>query len=62
VPYPAIAPGPAAAPTSAVVSSTVKVVWNVVIEATAPTRRISANSVQRKRADPSSTMLRPKTR
>ena len=56
---PAMAPGPPAAPTRAVTSATVKVVCSVLIEPTAPTRRISLNRVVRSRAKRSRTRLRP---
>jgi hypothetical protein len=54
-----MASGPAAAPTRAVVSATVKVVCSVLIEPTAPTRRMSLNRVGRSRAKRSRTRLRP---
>ena len=57
-----MASGPAAAPTKAVVSATVKVVCNVLIEPTAPTRRMSLNRVGRSRANRIRTRLRPDPR
>src|SRR5215813_6582801 len=58
VPYPAIALGPPAAPTSAVVRATVIIVCDVVTEATAPTRKMSANIRHCRRAHRNCATLR----
>ena len=62
MPYPATAAGPAAAPTSAVASATVSVVCIVETEATAPTRRMSANRRTRGRTQANRTTAAPDAR